>query len=71
MSLKTRLLQLALILFISGFAVSVHGQSPIDGIDARANTADLAKQLGSSDPLVRQRSAEALRRSKLSICRDG
>ena len=60
MSLKTRLLQLALILFISGFAVSVHGQSPIDGIDARANTADLAKQLASSDPLVRQRSAEAL-----------
>jgi FOG: HEAT repeat len=60
MFLKTRLLQLALILFVSGIVVWVQGQSPIDGIDARANTADLAKQLGSSDPLVRQRSAEAL-----------
>jgi FOG: HEAT repeat len=60
MFIKTRLLQLALMLFVSGMVVCVHGQSPIDGIDARTNTADLAKQLGSSDPLVRQRSAEAL-----------
>jgi HEAT repeat protein len=60
MSLKTRLLQLALILFVSGLPVWVHGQSPIDGVDARTNTADLAKQLASSDPLMRQRSAEAL-----------
>ena len=37
-------------------------QSPIDGIDARANTSELAKQLGSADPHVRQRSAEALAR---------
>jgi HEAT repeat protein len=62
MSLKTRLLQLVLILFVSGIVAWVHGQSPIDGIDARSNTADLAKQLASSDPLVRQRSAEALAR---------
>jgi HEAT repeat protein len=60
MFVKTRLLQLALMLFMSGMVVWVDGQSPIDGIDARTNTADLAKQLGSSDPLVRQRSAEAL-----------
>ena len=37
-------------------------QSPIDGVDARSNPADFAKQLGSADPLVRQRSAEALAR---------
>jgi HEAT repeat protein len=39
-----------------------HGQTPIDGIDARANPAEFAKQLGSPDPLLRQRSAEALAR---------
>jgi HEAT repeat protein len=47
-------------------AIGIHGsataQSPVDGIDARANTAELATQLGSPDPLVRQRSAEALAR---------
>ena len=37
-------------------------QSSVDGIDARSNPADFAKQLGSSDPMVRQRSAEALAR---------
>ena len=36
------------------------GQQPIDGVDARSNSAEFAKQLGSTDPLVRQRSAEAL-----------
>jgi len=36
--------------------------APIDGIDARTNAAELAAQLGSADPLVRQRSAEALAR---------
>lgn len=40
----------------------LHGQEPIDGIDARSNSAEFAKQLGSTDPLVRQRSAEALAR---------
>jgi HEAT repeat protein len=35
-------------------------QAPIDGIDARSNPAEFAKGLGSTDPLVRLRSAEAL-----------
>jgi HEAT repeat protein len=43
-------------------AVPTLAQSPIDGIDARSNTTQLATQLGSIDPLVRQRSAEALAR---------
>ncbi len=52
-----------LILLVVGLSrVSSRAQSPIDGIDARANTAELAKQLGSADPLLRQRSAEALAR---------
>ena len=38
----------------------VCGQEPVDGIDARSNSAEFAKQLGSTDPLLRQRSAEAL-----------
>lgn len=38
------------------------GQQPIDGFDARSNSAEFAKQLGSTDPLLRQRSAEALAR---------
>ena len=37
-------------------------QSAVDGVDARSNPADFAKQLGSTDALVRQRSAEALAR---------
>jgi HEAT repeat protein len=41
---------------------SVTAQSPVDGIDARANTAELAQKLGNVDPHVRQRSAEALAR---------
>ncbi|HEV8368052.1 MAG TPA: hypothetical protein VGQ39_08880 [Pyrinomonadaceae bacterium] len=53
-------LPLALLLFAS--FTSLNAQSLVDGIDARANTADLAKQLGSPDPLLRQRSAEALAR---------
>jgi len=35
---------------------------PIDGIDARADTAALGRQLGDPDPLLRQRAAEALAR---------
>src|SRR5687767_52109 len=38
------------------------GQQPIDGVDARSNSAEFAKQLGSTDALLRQRSAEALAR---------
>ena len=37
-----------------------YAQQPIDGVDARSNSADFAKQLGSTDALLRQRSAEAL-----------
>lgn len=37
-------------------------QSAVDGVDARSNPKDFANQLGSSDPMVRQRSAEALAR---------
>jgi len=37
-------------------------QAPIDGVDARSDPAEFAKQLGSTDSLVRQRSAEALAR---------
>jgi HEAT repeat protein len=49
-----------LVLFVVG-AVQAQ-QSSVDGVDARSNPADFAKQLGSTDPLVRQRSAEALAR---------
>lgn len=42
------------------FGVVQAQQQPIDGIDARSDSAEFAKQLGSTDPLVRQRSAEAL-----------
>ena len=37
-------------------------QAPIDGVDARSDPAEFTKGLGSTDPLVRQRSAEALAR---------
>src|SRR5215203_5539403 len=39
---------------------SMRAQSPIDGVDARTNTAELAQQLANPDALVRQKSAEAL-----------
>ncbi len=50
----------AVLLLLS--AGTLHAQQPIDGVDARSNPAEFAKQLGSSDPLLRQRSAEALAR---------
>lgn len=50
-----------LVLFVVAGAVKAQ-QSGVDGIDARSNPKDFANQLGSSDPLVRQRSAEALAR---------
>ncbi len=41
--------------------ITIHAQQePIDGVDARSNPAEFAKGLGSTDPLLRQRSAEAL-----------
>ena len=48
--------------FFMGLSVQAQQQAPIDGIDARSNPAEFAKQLGSTDPHVRQRSAEALAR---------
>lgn len=42
--------------------VALGQQQPIDGVDARSNSAEFAKQLGSTDSLLRQRSAEALAR---------
>ena len=40
---------------------TIHAQQePIDGVDARSNPAEFAKGLGSTDPQVRQKSAEAL-----------
>lgn len=56
----TKVNLVALLLFVcTGTAL---GQSPIEGVDARSNPADFAKQLNSTDALVRQRSAEALAR---------
>jgi hypothetical protein len=50
-------------LFVICILVGVSlGQQPLDGVDARSNSAEFAKQLGSTDPLLRQRSAEALAR---------
>jgi len=41
--------------------ITIHAQQePIDGVDARSNPAEFAKGLGSTDPQVRQKSAEAL-----------
>jgi HEAT repeat protein len=48
------------VIFVLFAGVAKAQQQPIDGVDARSNTADFAKQLGSTDPLLRQRSAEAL-----------
>ena len=52
-------LLICVLMFCGGAA---YAQQPIDGVDARSNSAEFAKLLGSTDPLVRQRSAEALAR---------
>jgi HEAT repeat protein len=63
--LRSRLL---LVLTLIVFSLTICGelkaqaQSSVDGIDARSDATELAKQLGSADPNVRQRSAEALAR---------
>ena len=51
-----------LLIVLSSLGAAHAQQRPIDGVDARSNPAEFAKQLGSTDPLVRQRSAEALAR---------
>ncbi|HKU74547.1 MAG TPA: hypothetical protein VJR02_11545 [Pyrinomonadaceae bacterium] len=61
------------LIYAVGFVLLVMGSSkaqqvPIDGVDARSDPAEFAKQLGSTDPLVRQRSAEAL--AKLAATRE-
>jgi len=50
----------AILLLVSFNVLQAQQQVPIDGVDARSNPAEFAKQLGSPDPHVRQRSAEAL-----------
>jgi HEAT repeat protein len=55
---------LALILLLLSLASATSAQTPVpaDGVDARSNPAEFSKQLGSTDPNVRRRSAEALAR---------
>ena len=62
MFLKSRLILPSATILILALVSLTDAQSPIDGIDARTDAADLAKQLGSPDPLLRQKSAEALAR---------
>lgn len=50
------------LMFLVWGSSNAQQQVPIDGVDARSNPAEFAKQLGSIDPHVRQRSAEALAR---------
>ena len=50
------------VLLLVGCVLARAQQSPIDGVDARSDPSEFAKQLGSTDPHVRQRSAEALAR---------
>ena len=52
------ILALIVLSFVCGIARAQ--QEPIDGVDARSNPAEFAKGLGSTDPQVRQKSAEAL-----------
>lgn len=52
-------------LLLAGATFTAPGQTgtvPQDGVDARADSAEFASQLGHVDPLVRQRAAEALAR---------
>ncbi len=55
-----KVILVAIVLFVAG--ASQAQQASIDGVDARSNPAEFAKQLGSTDALLRQRSAEALAR---------
>jgi hypothetical protein len=56
-----RKLSVAAVLLLVSVGI-LSAQQPIDGVDARSDPAEFAKQLGSTDPLLRQRSAEALAR---------
>ena len=57
-SVSNGLMVLSMLLF--GFSVRSNAQMTVDGVDARADTKELARQLASPDANVRQRSAEAL-----------
>jgi HEAT repeat protein len=64
MFMKRLCLTIGMIL-LAGASFPLLGQTgtlPQDGVDARADSAEFAGQLGHVDPLVRQRSAEALAR---------
>jgi len=58
--LKSRLMIPATITLLLALGSLVQAQSPVDGIDARTSSVELARQLSSPDPLLRQKSAEAL-----------
>ena len=52
----------AVVLSLFAIVITNGQQVPVDGVDARSDPAEFAKGLGSTDPHVRQRSAEALAR---------
>ena len=58
----TKRLFLSVLMMTLVCLTQARAQNSIDGIDARANTKELAQQLGNADPLLRQRAAEALAR---------
>lgn len=58
--MKNLNLAAVVLLFVVGVAHGQAPQAPIDGVDARSNPEEFAKQLGSADANVRRRSAEAL-----------
>lgn len=56
-------LNFAAVFFALLFCVGASAQQlPVDGVDARSDPAEFAKELNNVDPHVRQRSAEALAR---------
>ena len=58
----SRFIVAVVVLLVSVGMLQAQQQVPLDGVDARSDPAEFAKQLGSTDPLLRQRSAEALAR---------
>jgi HEAT repeat protein len=57
-----KVILIAIVLFGFAFSSPAQQTQPIDGVDARSNPAEFAKQLNNPDAHVRQRSAEALAR---------
>lgn len=56
-----RIYSLLIVMLLTG-VLTVVRQSPVDGIDARTSSKELAQKLASPDALLRQKSAEALAR---------